>query len=226
MLTRRQLIKTGMAGSVVLLAAGLLATPQADCRPGRHAAAFPAAADAQILRSIAPVMLGMSGLPLDESCAGWMWPSALMPAVQQELRQLFDLLANRWARGGWPAYAAHGRRRRRGAQPLSAALAKQPAVAALGVSGLACADQCRLVWQPGQLGAGLSATATHHELAAMSQNMSLPDPIAQGVAAGWRVLDGAAQQQDLQLHCDVLIIGTGAGGGMTAEVLARPGWMC
>jgi hypothetical protein len=53
MLTRRQLIKTGMAGSVVLLAAGLLATPQADCRPGRHAAAFPAAADAQILRSIA-----------------------------------------------------------------------------------------------------------------------------------------------------------------------------
>jgi hypothetical protein len=29
----------------------------------------------------------------------------------------------------------------------------------------------------------------------MSQNMSLPDPIAQGVAAGWRVLDGAAQHR-------------------------------
>ncbi|WP_240902459.1 GMC family oxidoreductase N-terminal domain-containing protein [Aquitalea denitrificans] len=53
--------------------------------------------------------------------------------------------------------------------------------------------------------------------------MTLPDPIAQGVAAGWRVLDGAAQTQDLQLTCDVLIIGTGAGGGMTAEVLASAG---
>lgn len=57
----------------------------------------------------------------------------------------------------------------------------------------------------------------------MSQNMTLPDPIAQGVAAGWRVLDGAAQVQDLHMHCDVLIIGTGAGGGMTAEVLASAG---
>lgn len=57
----------------------------------------------------------------------------------------------------------------------------------------------------------------------MKQTMSLPDPIAQGVASGWRVLDGAAQIQDLQLSCDVLIIGTGAGGGMTAEVLAQAG---
>ncbi len=53
--------------------------------------------------------------------------------------------------------------------------------------------------------------------------MSLPDPVAEGVASGWRVLDGAAQTQDLQLSCDVLIIGTGAGGGMTAEVLAEAG---
>ncbi|PXX50430.1 GMC family oxidoreductase [Aquitalea magnusonii] len=53
--------------------------------------------------------------------------------------------------------------------------------------------------------------------------MSLPDPVADGVASGWRVLDGAAQTQDLQLSCDVLIIGTGAGGGMTAEVLAQAG---
>ena len=57
----------------------------------------------------------------------------------------------------------------------------------------------------------------------MTQNMTLPDPVAAGVASGWRVLDGAAQTQDLQLHCDVLIIGTGAGGGMTAEVLAKAG---
>ncbi|WP_062788887.1 hypothetical protein [Aquitalea pelogenes] len=54
MLTRRQLIKTGMAGSVVLLAAGLLATPQADwparAEPALH---FLQPVDAQIIRSIA-----------------------------------------------------------------------------------------------------------------------------------------------------------------------------
>lgn len=100
MLTRRQLIKTGMAGSVVLLAAGLLATPQADwpahAEPALH---FLLPVDAQIIRSIAPVMLGMSGLPVNDIVRGVdVAISNLLPAIQQELRQLFDLLANRWAR--------------------------------------------------------------------------------------------------------------------------------
>jgi hypothetical protein len=61
-----------MAGSVVLLAAGLAGSamptipPEAGMR--LH---FLQAADAQIIRSIAPVMLGIAGLPLDESCKGW-----------------------------------------------------------------------------------------------------------------------------------------------------------
>ena len=100
MLTRRQLIKTGMAGSVVLLAAGLLATPPADWPAKAEAALhFLQPADAQILRSLAPVMLGMSGLPLNDIVRGVdVAISNLLPAIQQELRQLFDLLANRWAR--------------------------------------------------------------------------------------------------------------------------------
>ncbi len=101
MITRRQLIKTGMAGSVVLLAAGWLAAPQPDepvSVPGASLT-FLQAADAVVIRSIAPVMLGMPGLPLDAIVQGVdRTIAAQIPAVQQELRQLFDLLANRWAR--------------------------------------------------------------------------------------------------------------------------------
>jgi hypothetical protein len=100
MITRRQLIKTGMAGSVVLLAAGLLATPQPDlpvASQDHHV--FLQAGDEQIIRSLAPVMLGMAGLPLQAIVRGVdVAISNLLPAVQQELRQLFDLLGNRWGR--------------------------------------------------------------------------------------------------------------------------------
>lgn len=100
-INRRQLIKTGMAGSAVLLAAAWLAAPPDDYpvpEPGLRLG-FLQAADGQIIRSIAPVMLGIAGLPLDAVVQGVDRAiGALIPAVQQELRQLFDLLANRWAR--------------------------------------------------------------------------------------------------------------------------------
>jgi len=101
MITRRQLIKTGMAGSVVLLAAGWLAAPQPDgvVALSGQPLEFLQAADVLIIRSIAPVMLGVAGLPLDAIVQGVDRAiAALIPAVQQELRQLFDLLTNRWAR--------------------------------------------------------------------------------------------------------------------------------
>jgi choline dehydrogenase-like flavoprotein len=52
-----------------------------------------------------------------------------------------------------------------------------------------------------------------------------PDPMAAGLARGWRVTDGAerALDRDTTLEVDVVIVGTGAGGGTAAEVLASAG---
>lgn len=50
-----------------------------------------------------------------------------------------------------------------------------------------------------------------------------PDPIAEGLARGWRVLDASAAALPDEVDCDVAIVGTGAGGGITAEILARAG---
>ncbi|HWS74488.1 MAG TPA: GMC family oxidoreductase N-terminal domain-containing protein, partial [Quisquiliibacterium sp.] len=51
-----------------------------------------------------------------------------------------------------------------------------------------------------------------------------PDPIVAGLARGWKVFDGAETAElPERFECDVAIVGTGAGGGITAEVLARNG---
>lgn len=49
------------------------------------------------------------------------------------------------------------------------------------------------------------------------------DPIAAGVARGWKVVDAAALREPLRIDCDVAIVGTGAGGGITAELLSKAG---
>lgn len=53
----------------------------------------------------------------------------------------------------------------------------------------------------------------------------IPDPIKEGLARGWRVTDGAAMALDAPrtLEADVAIVGSGAGGGVTAEILASAG---
>jgi choline dehydrogenase-like flavoprotein len=51
----------------------------------------------------------------------------------------------------------------------------------------------------------------------------VPDPIAAGLAAGWNVIDGATLDKDLTLEADVVIVGSGAGGGVTAEILSLAG---
>ena len=56
----------------------------------------------------------------------------------------------------------------------------------------------------------------------MSTN-PIPDPIQAGLARGWKVIDGATLEASRTLEADVIIIGSGAGGGVTAETLAKSG---
>ncbi len=53
------------------------------------------------------------------------------------------------------------------------------------------------------------------------------DPIKQGLSRGWKVIDSTHTQAlanlPKQIECDVVIVGTGAGGGITAEVLSNAG---
>ena len=50
----------------------------------------------------------------------------------------------------------------------------------------------------------------------------LPDPFRDGLARGWKTTHGE-QGLPAQVQCDVAIIGTGAGAGITAELLTRAG---
>ena len=51
----------------------------------------------------------------------------------------------------------------------------------------------------------------------------IPDIFRLGMAGGWVTHNGAALEQPLNLECDVLVIGTGAGGGTAAEIFAQQG---
>jgi choline dehydrogenase-like flavoprotein len=52
---------------------------------------------------------------------------------------------------------------------------------------------------------------------------AVPDPIQAGLARGWKVIDASTLQADRTLDADVVVIGSGAGGGVTAEILALSG---
>ncbi|MNO83430.1 6'''-hydroxyparomomycin C oxidase [compost metagenome] len=54
--------------------------------------------------------------------------------------------------------------------------------------------------------------------------MPVPDPFAEGLARGWKVRDGSRLDNDLTLEADVVIVGTGAGGGTSAEILSAAGF--
>jgi choline dehydrogenase-like flavoprotein len=52
---------------------------------------------------------------------------------------------------------------------------------------------------------------------------SQPDPIREGLARGWKVHGGAQAPLPETLTCDVAIVGSGAGAGITAELLTAAG---
>ena len=49
------------------------------------------------------------------------------------------------------------------------------------------------------------------------------DPIREGLKRGWKVLGGPHAALPERLSCDVAIVGSGAGAGITAELLVRSG---
>jgi choline dehydrogenase-like flavoprotein len=52
---------------------------------------------------------------------------------------------------------------------------------------------------------------------------SLPDPIREGLQRGWKVHGGPHAPLPAQITCDVAIVGSGAGAGITAELLTAAG---
>ncbi len=52
---------------------------------------------------------------------------------------------------------------------------------------------------------------------------TLADPFRDGLGRGWKVIDASTLAVDLTLEADVAIVGTGAGGGTAAEILADAG---
>lgn len=52
---------------------------------------------------------------------------------------------------------------------------------------------------------------------------NIPDPILQGLQRGWKVLGGRHVPLPQRIECDVAIIGSGAGAGITAELLTKAG---
>jgi choline dehydrogenase-like flavoprotein len=57
----------------------------------------------------------------------------------------------------------------------------------------------------------------------MSERMRFVDPIREGLASGWSVIDASRLARDTALEADVAIVGTGAGGGIAAEALSDAG---
>ena len=236
MLTRRRFITAGIAGGALLGVAWWLRRRGPVVGDPRFATL--AALDAEapvVIAAIAAVLLD-GALPadaagraaaIDETVAGVAQAIAgLPPASQQELGELFTLLGLRARphRAG-PRDARVVRRDAGGSRRVPRALARQPLdAAALGLRCAAPARVRRVVRQPDELAGDRlrrSARAVRmSESRAALAVRPLPRP-AMPRRGGSSMRRSSAQ--DLALEADVAIVGTGAGGGTAAEILAQAG---
>jgi len=60
-------------------------------------------------------------------------------------------------------------------------------------------------------------------LSAQSEGQLVPDIFAAGIANGWKAYEAHKRELPKQISADVVIVGTGAGGGITAEICAKAG---
>ena len=157
---------------------------------------------------------------LDDTIAG------LPPALQAEIDELVTLLAS------MPGRLVAGRTAHRlaaGQRSRVAGHAAGPAdlVAGVAAAGLprACATSRTRPTSPTPAPGRPSATRAAPGLRSdRESNMSsLPDPIQAGLERGWKVLGGRHGALPESVVCDVAIVGTGAGAGITAELLTAAG---
>lgn len=57
----------------------------------------------------------------------------------------------------------------------------------------------------------------------MVEIRDIKDAFAEGVEAGWKSVHAGQLRRDETISCDVVIVGTGAGGGTAAEILVQAG---
>lgn len=57
----------------------------------------------------------------------------------------------------------------------------------------------------------------------MIEVKGIKDFFAEGVRTGWKVVNAGQLTKDETIECDVVVIGTGAGGGTAAEILSQSG---
>ena len=236
-LSRRTFLTAGIAGGAALVLARWFAARDSPRDVDAQRFEWLDAPAREIVAAIVPVMLA-GALPTlgpdvlsarDEVVAGVDRAIAgLPPAVRKEIGELFALLDFAPTRsliaGIWSRWE------RAPAADIAAFLDTwRDSRFALLRSGYAALHQLvdaawygnPRAWQaigysgPPSLGTALSVKTL--------QRSPLPDPVREGVAAGWKVIDASTLTEDRTLEADVVIVGTGAGGGTAAEIFAKAG---